>query len=140
MIEYKRIEELFTKEEIQKIRHFIPQRLVYSERENDSASYADDIIIGRYSSREIALLCICHEYGHFKHNEERRLHDIYAICTLSNESLAWHYGLIVARKIEEYIDGLNFDFDKYSGHDMKFIRKCLKSYYGGEYDELKGEE
>jgi hypothetical protein len=106
----------------------------YTEEEaRDCAFYCDDeIMLGKYNDPKIEILCLFHEIGHIISSKTTT--GIYC-CTMYQESVAWEYGKNAIVKYQDLIS-CTLDFDDYYSIENEFIRKCLKSYLDGEYNDL----
>lgn len=134
----KKVEEMFSNDEFKYLQKEIRYPILYQSSEGVDEGSTDFkyIFTGKYTSREHALLCICHEYGHCKSNEVQKEYNITSCATLYDESVAWHYGLIKFKQIEKYFE-INVDMDAYYSWCLKEVRGYLKSYYDSEYNELR---
>jgi Zn-dependent peptidase ImmA (M78 family) len=106
---------------------------VYGKVENEAYYAGNEIFIGKYSSKKKEILCLFHELGHIISNR-RKTNKTY-ICTLSQECMAWETAIELLTANKELLK-LELNLDNYNGEELIFMRKCLKTYYNSEYNEL----
>jgi len=104
---------------------------MHGKVEDKAFSTYGEIYLGKYSNEKIEALCLFHELGHIVSNRNKS-NKTY-ICTLSQECIAWETAIELLIK---HKDIFNFDLDNYYGEELTFMRKCLKSYFDSEYNEL----
>lgn len=98
---------------------------------NQGASANDTIFLGKFDDEDVKLFAFFHELGHCigMLGSPRVSH---YLCKLSNEGAAWERGIELAAK-----HGYIYD---YNSKEFEYGRKCLKSYFNSEYNELRDEE
>lgn len=106
---------------------------IYGKIEDEASSTYDEIFLGKYSSEKIEALCLFHELGHII--SSRNKSNKFFICTLSQEAIAWEMAIELIIKHKDLFD-FRFDLNNYYGEELTFMRKCLKSYFNSEYNEL----
>lgn len=106
---------------------------IYGKIENEAFYACDEIFLGKYSSEKIEVLCLFHELGHIISNKNKS--NKFFICTLSQESTAWETAIELIIKHQDLFE-FEFDLDNFYGEELTFMRKCLKSYFNSEYNEL----
>jgi len=130
-MKYYYIDEMFSNEEMEYLIDDLKLDIKFDENRNepDQAAYAGkEIFITKYSSREMALLCIFHEYGHILCNSKLKLNNIYTSGTMFSESIAWYEGMLKLREVEHKFSDVCFDLDDYYGKCNDYIRQCMASY------------
>jgi Zn-dependent peptidase ImmA (M78 family) len=105
----------------------------YGKVEDEAYSTYDEIFLGKYSGVKIEALCFFHELGHIVSNRNKS--NKFFFCTLSQESAAWETAIELLIKHKDLFN-FEFDLDNYCGEELTFMRKCLKSYFNSEYNEL----
>ena len=131
------IEELFNENELNflKTELNIEMKFDVYTHPNEGANDGKIIFVNKYSSKELALLIIFHEYGHLIYDKKSQENKIYSNSKMFTESVAWYEGMLKLREVE-HVFGVCLDLDKYSGKANTYIRGCLKSYQNSEYNEL----
>ena len=107
---------------------------VHGKVKDKAYSGGNEIFLGKYSSLKLEILCLFHELGHIL--SRRKKSNEFFICTLSEEAVAWEICIELINKHKDWFD-CEFDLNNYYGEELKFMRKCLKSYFDSEYNELR---
>jgi hypothetical protein len=131
------IEELLNEKELNFLKTELKIELKFDTytHPNEGANDGKIIFVNKYSTKELALLIIFHEYGHLIYDKRAQENRIYSNSKMFSESVAWYEGMLKLREIE-HVFGVYLDLDKYSGKANTYIRECLKSYQNSEYNEL----
>jgi len=97
---------------------------------NYGATDGDTIWLGKFDDPDTELVAFFHELGHIC--SSRIIKQKYWMCRLSQEGLAWEYGLSLA-----YDEGFEWD---YNSKEMKWARKQYRRYKTCDEEMLSDEE
>lgn len=130
---YKMVGNYLTVDIVKRIEEQYGIKIYYCDEMVDHARAGhNEIYLGKYSSPKIEILCLFHELGHII--ADRIKSNNYWICTLSQECVAWEICIELIHKHRDWFD-CKFNLD-YDSEELTFMRKCLKSYFNSEYNDL----
>lgn|SRR5574344_494493 len=108
--------------------------IVYCE---DNSGYSSDYIgLGNFDDADIEVIAFFHELAHILMynricNDLQISHqNMFSLCELSNEGMAWEYAILLAKKH-------GYTYDDFDCKELKYARNCLKSYIDSEVFKIE---
>lgn len=99
---------------------------------NQMASAGSTIFFNYFDDPDIELVAFFHELGHVEISRSLLFNkNSFSFCKISQEALAWEFGLAIAAK-----EGYHWD---YNSKQLEYARDCLMSYinYEGPFGGFK---